>query len=265
LRYSAIIADDEPPARQRLLDLIEDVDWIDCVGVASDGSEAVRLIDALDPDNAFLDIRMPGASGVEVVEKSKHAPHVIFTTAYDRYAVTAFELHAVDYLLKPFSEERFLTAVDRVRETIEATRRPGESTRSGNLVDSADSSRSVDSAGRAREALARGLAPQRRFVRARGKIVPLPLHDIVRLEAQDDYVLIHTDDRQYLVHVRLKDLLDRLDSSQFVRIHRSHVVCIDRIKSLEPYDGHRLLVELADDTSLVASRSGTKLLRALVL
>ena len=124
MRYSAIIADDEPPARQRLLDLIEDVDWIDCVGIASDGAEAVRLIDALDPDVAFLDIRMPGASGVEVVEKMVNTPHIIFTTAYDRYAVTAFELHAVDYLLKPFSQERFLTAVDRVRDMIEAYFRP---------------------------------------------------------------------------------------------------------------------------------------------
>ena len=259
MRYSAIIADDEPPARQRLLDLIEDVDWIDCVGIASDGAEAVRLIDALDPDIAFLDIRMPGASGVEVVEKMVNTPHIIFTTAYDRYAVTAFELHAVDYLLKPFSEERFLTAVDRVREMIEARRRIDESGGSGGSGDP------PDSAGRARAALSSGVVPQRLFVRERGKIVPLPLDDIVRLEAQDDYVMIHTKDRQHLVRVRLKDLAERLDSSSFVRIHRSHVVSIDRIKSLEPYDGHRLLVELVDGSSLVASKNGTKLLRALVL
>lgn len=234
MRYSAIIADDEPPARQRLLDLIEDVDWINCVGVASNGAEAVRLIDALDPDLAFLDIRMPGASGVEVVEKTLNTPHVIFTTAYDRYAVTAFELHAVDYLLKPFSEERFLTAVDRVREMIEARRRFDESGGSGGSGGSDDP---ADSAGRARAAPSSGVVPQRLFVRERGKIVPLPL----------------------------KDLAERLDSSSFVRIHRSHVVSIDRIKSLEPYDGHRLLVKLVDGPSLVASKNGTKLLRALVL
>lgn len=247
MKYSALIADDELPGRQRLLDLIEDVTWIRCIGVATDGLEAIRLIDQLKPDLVFLDIRMPGASGVDVASKISHTPHVIFTTAYDRYAVTAFELNAVDYLLKPFSEERFVAAVDRVRLILESEGAQPAST------------------DRARVALGQDPYPNRLFVRVRGKIVPLPVDDIVRLEAQGDYVMIHTETRQHLVHVRLKDLYERLDPRRFVRIHRSHVAGINRIASLEPYDGHRLIVALTDGTSLVSSKTGTKLLRQLVL
>lgn len=242
-----LIADDEPLARQRLRDLIEPVDWLRCIGEASDGPSSVEAIDALEPDLVFLDIRMPGATGLEVFEQASFAPHVVFTTAYDRYAVTAFELQAVDYLLKPFSEERFRQAVDRVHQVIQ--------------LGSTDGSART----RALSALNPDKELSRLFVRARGRILPLATESITRLEAQGDFVMIHAQSGPHLVSVRLKDLESRLQPDRFIRIHRSHVINLDQVASLQPYDGHRLLVRLIDGTEIVASKTGTKLLRQLVV
>lgn len=240
----AVVADDEPLARKKLLRLLEDEPGIECVGQAADGPETVRLVNRVRPDLLFLDIHMPGVSGIDVLEQLDHRPHVIFTTAYDRYAVTAFELQALDYLLKPFGKARFGQAVKRARTVI---RSAGE--------DGADRTSALDTEG-----------PLRRlFVRERGKILPVPVDAIERLEAVDDYVTLHVGSRRHLVSVRLRDFEARLDPERFLRIHRSHIVNLDHVVALTPYDGTRLAVEMKNGTRIVASRTRSRELRRLVV
>jgi two-component system LytT family response regulator len=241
---AVLVADDEPLARQALCELVGEVPWMRLAGEAADG-EALRAgLDALRPDLAFLDVEMPGLSGIEALARARHRPAVVFTTAYDRYAVAAFELHALDYLLKPFSRERFLAAAERAREA--AGRRDEE-------------------AGR-RAASAQEAGPLRRlFVRDRGRILALTLGEVDRLEAEDDYVAVHAGGRRFLVHVPLKEFERRLDPTRFLRVHRRHVVNLDRVAALTPAEDSRLVVELRDGTRVTASRDGSRRLRALTL
>lgn len=244
-RVRALVVEDEAPARRRLLELLGRVEWIDCVGAAENGERAVTLIDTLRPDLVFLDIQLPGLSGLDVLRKVQHQPAVIFTTAYDRYAVSAFELEALDYVLKPFGEERLLVALGRARRA---------------LVD-----RDVEPV---RERAARALAAgdsgdtlARFFVRDRGRLVPIDARDIVRLEADDDYVRVFTSERSYLVYLTLNDFERRLDAERFLRVHRTHLVNLDFVSQLVPLDGGRMQVELRDGTKIAASRARSRVLR----
>jgi len=243
---TALIADDEPLARQRLRDLIADVDWIECVGEAADGNATLTAIDSLEPDLAFLDIRMPGMSAFEALKRARHKPAVIFTTAYDRYAVTAFELHALDYLLKPFGPERFKAALGRVRAMIGEGALPA-----------------IDE--RAASALSTSGPLTRIFVRGRGQIIPVAVKDITRLEARDDYVAVHAGGQRHLVHITLNALEARLDPERFLRIHRSHVVNLDWVQTMVPHDAVRLEVRLKDGTKLLASRSRSRAIREIAM
>lgn len=240
MTLTALIADDEPLARRHLRDLLAELPDIACVGEAADGPAALQAIEELNPALVFMDIRMPVLDGIEVLRRCRRAPAVIFTTAFDRYAVTAFELHAVDYLLKPFGRERLRLAVERVRARGEA---------------------GAGVAGR--------LAPERTerlpqiFVRERATIVPIPVEAIVRLEARGDYVAVHLAVARHLVHVTLQDLLARLDPDRFVRIHRSHAVNWSQVTALAPEPGGRLIVALRDGTRIAASRERSRELRRL--
>ena len=242
----AVIIDDEPLARQQLRDFIADVPWLEYVADASTGGEAVRVIDAQQPDIVFLDIQMPEMTGLEVLEKIHHDPAVVFTTAHDRYAVAAFELGALDYLLKPFGRERFLGAVERARRSLqsESDERPAE---------------------RARAALESERVMTRVFVRDRGRILPIPVQEIVRLEAEDDYVGLHARGRRFLVYLPLGEFEKRLDTERFLRVHRSHIVNLDHVAALVPYDGSRLQVEMRDGTKIMASRTRSRELRHLAI
>lgn len=264
-----LIADDEALARRKLRRLASGVEWIGEVIEAEDGPSAVSLIDERRPLLVFLDIRMPGVSGIEVLERIEHRPHVVFTTAYDRYAVTAFELQALDYLLKPFGAERFEQAMDRVRAELgQATEArpdaadPAESDRDGVELTGISNDEVV---GRVQEALSPGRPLQRLFVRGRGRIVPLAVSDIERLEARGDYVRIHTADRGHLVNVRLKDFEARLDPERFIRVHRSHIVNLDHVDEFVPCDGSRLEIRLRSGAKVVASRERSKRLRRFVI
>jgi two-component system LytT family response regulator len=240
---TALIIDDEPLARKKIRDLLSSVPWIECVGEVGDGLTAVAAIDEQQPDLVFLDIHMPRLSGLEIMQRAKHSPAVIFTTAYDRYAVTAFELAAVDYLLKPFGRERLMTSIDRVRALLGRTD-------------------SVPSVARSREAFASG--PTRRlFVREAGRVIPVRTSEVVRLEAADDFVVIHTTAQRYRMGAPLHHIAERLDPAQFVRVHRSHIVNLDHVASMSPYDGSRMQVRLRDGTLLVASRQCSRILREL--
>lgn len=239
---TALIVDDEPLARRKLAELLADVEWLRAVGEAADGETAARSIDDLRPDVVFLDIEMPGLSGIRVLERCRHRPVVVFTTAFDRYAVTAFELEALDYLLKPFGRERFQATLRRLREALD---RPD-----------------ADVLERAGRAIASPPPPlDRLFVRDRGRIVPIAVGDIVRLEAEDVYVAVFTGGRRYLVHAPLHDIERRLDPSRFLRIHRCHVVNLDFVAAFRPMEDSRLEVQMKDGTRLAASRARSKELR----
>ena len=245
----AVIVEDEPIARNQLRDLLSGVDWIECVGEAADGQAAIAMIDDAKPDLVFLDIEMPELNGLDVLGRIQHDPAIVFTTAYDKFAVAAFELEAIDYLLKPFGRDRLFAALERVKRAV----RDG-----GDIAVSS----------RAHEAMSQlsGSEPLTRiFVRDRGRIVPIAVRDIERLEADDDYVAVHSRGRRYLVYLNLSEFEARLDPATFLRIHRSHVVNLDHVTALSNYDATRLQVEMRGGVKLLASRTRSKELRHLVV
>lgn len=249
-QYSVVVVEDEPLARQRLRELLAAHDTLHLVGEAASGDEATTLIDALKPDVVFLDVELPGRSGLEVVRSLRTNPLVVFTTAFDRYAVTAFELAAIDYLLKPFGAERLASAVTRVLEQLR------EGTPATNLAD------------RASEALpqeSRDVPLTRFFVRDRGKLLPVAVRDVERLEADDDYVRVYAKGRVHLVYLTLNDFERRLDPERFLRIHRGHMVNLEFVRHLVPQEGGRLSVEMHDGTRVRASRARARELRQLTL
>lgn len=245
-RTVVLVADDEPLARRKICGLLRDVPWIDEILEAASGNEAIARIDSDLPDLVFLDVRMPGATGIEVLERTSHEPHVVFTTAYDRHAVTAFELNALDYLLKPFGEERFRLALERAHRELKRDRR----------VDEMDSGLP----GRLRRVEEHGTLV-RIFVRRGGRIVTIPVDDVHRFEATGDYVRLYTGERSHVVGVGLGDLEERLDPGRFLRIHRSHIVNLAFVKEFLPHPGSRYLVLMRKGEELVASRRRSREIR----
>lgn len=244
-KATAVLVEDEPLALNELRELVGEVEWLEAVGEAPDGAAAVRLIEELRPDIVFLDVQLPELSGIEVLDRIVHQPVVVFTTAHDRYAVAAFELEALDYLIKPFGRERFRRAVSRARRALRDADRPATAERARRAF--------------AQEPLSRIL------VRHRDGIVPIALDAIERLEARGDYVALHTGGRRLLVRLPLNDLERRLDQSRFLRVHRSHIVNLDHVKSIVPYDGSRFQFVMRDGAQLLSSRARAKELRQRVL
>jgi two-component system LytT family response regulator len=240
---TTLIVEDEPLAQRRLRELIRDVPWLRCVGEATNGRDAIAAIDELQPDLVFLDIQLPGHSGIDVLTRIRHTPEVIFTTAHDQFAVTAFELGALDYLLKPFGRERFSRAIERARPMLE---RQAE----------------TPAPERAKETL--GAGPLRRlFVREAGRIVPIRVVSIEWLQACDDYVIVHAEGKRFTVNLTLAELERRLDSRVFVRVHRSSVVNLDHVASWTPFDGSRFRITLRSGAQIMASRQRSRALRDL--
>lgn len=238
---TTLIAEDEPLALRRLRGLLDAIPWITLVGEVADGPDAVRAIDHLKPDLIFLDVVMPGITGLEVLNRIQHRPTVVFTTAYDRFAVAAFEARALDYLLKPFGRRRLVATLDRIRESMGA----------------ASESISVE---RGRSALDPVTPVEWLFVRERGRVTPVNIRHVIRFEGSDDYVAIHTTDRQLLGALRMVDL-ERMLPSGFVRIHRSHIVNLSMVESFVSEEGARFKVVLRDGTRLAVSRDRARWLR----
>ncbi len=236
-----VIADDEPLARAGLRDLLAAHDWVTVVGEAAHGLAAVEQINTLAPDLVFLDIQMPGLLGIEVLQRIAHQPHVVFTTAYAEHAVTAFELGALDYLLKPFGAARLATAMTRVRSAL------GEPAAAGALD-------------RMSEALSQG-PMTRLFVRSGNALTPVPVDRVDWFEADGDYVVAHAGASRHLVHVSLNRLEARLDPSRFQRMHRAHLVNLASVRTFRRVEG-RLVAELHDGTRLPVSRAKAQELRA---
>ena len=252
MKVRALIIEDEVMARKALRDFAARVDWLEIIGEASDGATAVGMIDALCPELIFLDVQMPVFSGIRVLELVRHQPFVVFTTAFDEYAVTAFELGALDYLLKPFGIDRFLKSLERVKRHLDADK---------NTVGILEAGKRVVTA--LENARLKPLVEI--FVRdSRGRAVSIRVENILRLSAADDYVEIHTSGgKSYLMNITLNDFERRLDPAHFRRAHRSHIVNLNHIQLIETYD-RRLLLRLSDGSKIIASREGTKNLRDLV-
>ncbi len=245
MNCSVLIADDEPLARRTLREHLRCLGWQGSIHEAQDGITAISLANGERPDLVFLDIVMPGATGLQVLEHLDYEPKVIFTTAHDQYAVTAFEPGALDYLLKPFARDRLEQVMKRARLALNSTAAPF--------------------ALRAKESLNHPRKPSTIFVRDGSRIVPIRLLDIERIQGADDYVTIHSSAKEYLVNVRLSDLEVQLGSGTFMRIHRSHIINLEFVVSMEPYDAGRLEVVMKSSVRIVASRTGTKRLRHLAL
>lgn len=233
-----LIADDELPARQLLRSYVEARPDLLLAGEASDGDKAVALIALTRSDLVLLDIEMPGLDGfgvlLELTRRSVPHPHVIFVTAFDRYAVRAFEINAVDYLVKPVTARRFHEAIDRsVRRTKE--------------------DQTTDARGLLEDALR--LPPKRLLVRDRGRVVAIPTEAIDWLEAERDYVRIHVQDRSHLIERTLTQLERVLEPLGFIRIHRTAIVNRDRVRELQPEGSGRYRLLLTGGQTLPVSRS----------
>ncbi len=237
-----VIVDDELLARNLIKSYLQDAEAVDLVGECQNGFEGVKMINELKPDLVILDIQMPKITGIEMLELLEHKPEVIFSTAFDQYAIKAFEHNAIDYLLKPFSKERFLEAVKKVSERIN---------KGDPYPDAAD---------KLNEEI-RGGFLDRIVVKDRSKIHIIPVSSIVYIEAMDDYIIIHTAEGRFVKQKRMKHLEKVLNPSEFVRIHRSYIVKVNEIKELQQYEKESYIVILHNKVKLKVSKSGYKKLK----
>lgn len=242
----ALIVDDEPLARTGVRQLLDPVNDVTVVAEAGDGPEAVHKIREHDPDLVFLDVQMPEMSGLEVIREVgvEQMPLTIFVTAYDQYALDAFEAHALDYLLKPIDEQRFENALDRVRDQLQSRPIEAMEEQLRSLLQQYGSE-SVDD----------GPEPIERFtVRSRNRIYFVEAEDVRWIEAEGDYVALHDEDGKHLVRRTMKELESRLDDDRFCRVHRSYIVNTDHIEELRPMDHGTYRLLLDDGTPLKTSR-----------
>lgn len=239
----ALIVDDEQPARARLRKMLADIPEVEVVGECADGAEAVRAVREEAPDLLFLDIQMPRAGGFDVIMElgaGAVPPAVIFVTAYDQFALRAFEAHALDYLLKPFSRERLAKAVGRAKAQVSYAHGEGVSSRLQGLI---------ASLGRRPE------YASRIEVKSRGRIVLLPVDEIDWASAAGNYVELHAGKDRHLVRESLGRLGERLDPSKFARVHRSVIVNLDRVAEMSPISNGDYTLFLHGGTRLVLSRT----------
>jgi two-component system LytT family response regulator len=238
----ALIIDDEQLARELITNYLKNHPDIQIIGTCENGFEGVRLINELHPDLVFLDIQMPKLNGFEMLELIDDPPEIIFITAHNDYAIRAFEMNAVDYLLKPYSQERLLNAVQKATDRI----------RSG-----------IHKAGQISQLIRQPLTEklERLVVKTGSKIKVIPVSKIIYLEAQDDYIMIYTDEGKHLKQGTMKYYESQLDESEFVRVHRSYIVRIDQVVQLEPYTRDNYVLKLRNGSTLKVSRNGLKNLK----
>lgn len=248
-KLQVLIVDDERPARRRLEHLLNAREDVEIAGQAENGREAIEAIYRLSPDLVLLDVQMPKTSGVDVVREigPERMPAVIFVTAYDQYALEAFELAALDYLLKPFDTERFEQALERARETI--IRQEVDVLRD-RLAELLEGRRSAEQAPSEEPKYL-----QRITVKSRDQVRVIPVEEIDFISASGNYAELHVADGTYLIRERMQDLEERLAPDQFFRVHRSYIVRLDRIDALLINEGGNYAVKLKDGQRLKVSRS----------
>lgn len=244
-----LIVDDESLARNLVRNYLRGIEDTEIAGECSNGFEALKAIQDLQPDLVFLDIQMPKIDGFELLEVLDPRPEIIFCTAYDQYAIKAFEMNAVDYLLKPFSRERLVQAVEKARQRLgNPTLSPGAISRTNmdNLHKHLEESPKV---------------LERVVTRLGTKVTVIPVDRIYYLEAADDYVMIHSELGDHLKEKTMKYFEAHLPPDQFIRIHRSYIVNITEIKTLELYSKDNYLAVLKNGDKLKVSAEGYRRLR----
>jgi two-component system LytT family response regulator len=248
-RIRALIADDEPIARHGVRLLLERDPGVEIVGEASGGIEAADLILRLRPDLVFLDVQMVGCDGFETLRRvgPDASPVVVFVTAYDEYALRAFEFNAVDYLLKPYDDSRFAAALDRARDLVLRKRGDAVNNRITRLIEHME-----------------GEGRDRILLKSSGEIIFLKTSEIDWIEAEGDYVKFHVTGRTHLMRGTMAALEERLDPTRFIRIHRSTIVNADRLRKLSPSFEGEYAVVLQDGTKLRLSRGYHDRIKALL-
>jgi len=238
----ALIIDDEQLARDLIRNYLHSYPDVQIIGEVENGFEGARQIAELKPDLVFLDIQMPKLNGFEMLELTENPPEIIFITAHNDFAIRAFEMNAVDYLLKPYSRERLIAAVQKAADRI----------RSGNIREN-----------KIERLLQQPLTEklERVVVKTGTKIKVIPVDRIIYLEAQDDYIMVYTDEGKHLKQGTMKYYEDHLDESKFIRVHRSYIVRIDQVVQLEPYAKDNYIMKLKNGAALKISRSGLKNLK----
>jgi two-component system LytT family response regulator len=241
-KLRTIIVEDEELARNLMKSFLKENDKIEIIAECENGFEGVKMINELKPDLVFLDIQMPKITGFELLELLEHKPQIIFATAYDQFAIKAFEYNAADYLLKPYSKDRLLEAVDKVFERIQ---------KEGTNSDVAERI---------------GNFPKEEFldrvvVKDRHKIHIIPVDNIRYVESMDDYVMIYTSEGRHMKQKTMHYFEDTLNPKEFVRIHRSYIVKVSEINEIQQYEKESYIVILHDKTKLKVSKTGYKNLK----
>jgi len=244
---NCIIIDDEQLARELLREYIEKTPGLTIVGEATKGKDAVEIVDKLKPDLIFLDVQMPGMTGFDVLDEIEHDPFVIFTTAYDQYAIKAFEKNAVDYLLKPIDEERFKQAIERA-----ITRMSTEQNNVGELLRSmkTENRTSYDS---------------HIFVQKSEKLLNLAVEEIMFLEASGDYTILTTKNDQFVSSSGIGKLEEILNPEIFIRVHRSTIININYLKEIEKHFNGGMMVKMLTGKTFPVSRTYAKIIRKKVV
>jgi two-component system LytT family response regulator len=258
-KIKTLIVDDEPLARRTLRDLLVADPEIEIIGECSSGEEAVKFIRRQLPDLLFLDIQMSGMNGFEVLSKIEHEqiPAIVFVTAFDRYALKAFEMHALDYLLKPFTDKRFEEALRQAKTHVEL-REINKLSRS--LIDLLG-----EQAGRETATARRRSFLTRFMVRSGGRVEFIKASDVDWIAADDYYIKLHVGARSHLLRISMNELEEKLDPKRFMRIHRSTIVNFDRVKELHQNPNGEYVVVLKNGTELKLSRSRREQLEELLM
>jgi two-component system LytT family response regulator len=240
-----IIVEDEELARNLLKNYLKSFDYIELIAECQNGFEGVKNINELKPDLVFLDIQMPKITGFEMLELLDHKPEIIFTTAYDQYALKAFEFNAADYLLKPFSRDRLVSALDKVIERFQKQEPASE------VIDNIIN-------------FPKGEYLDRVVVKDRHKINIIPVDKIKYIESMDDYVMIYTKEGRHIKQKTMKYFETTLNPNEFIRIHRSYIVKVEEIKEIQQYEKESFIVILHDKTKLKVSKSGYKKIKEIL-
>jgi two-component system, LytTR family, response regulator len=247
-KTTCLIIDDEKLARDLLREYLEPMQEVEILDECAKGSEAVEKINKLRPDLIFLDVQMPGMTGFEVLDEIDHEPYVIFTTAYDQYAIKAFEKNAVDYLLKPLDQERFRQAIDRAFK-----RKKMDEGDIENLL------------GSLRQVNHKGSYDSHIFVQKSEKLYNLPIEEIVYLEASGDYTIISTKNDQFVSSSGIGKLEEMMNPDTFIRVHRSTIVNVNYLKEIERHFNGGMVVKMISGKSFPVSRTYAKQIRKKVV
>lgn len=240
MEITCLVIDDEKLARDLVLEYIEGIDELTVIGQCSKGSEAVKMINELKPNLVFLDVQMPSMTGFDVLDTISHQPYVIFSTAYDQYAIQAFEKNAIDYLLKPVDEDRFKKAVSRA---IERIRKDGSNI--NELITTLSKEKETQFSSHL-------------FVQKSEKLLNIPVGDIIHLEASGDYSILSTANDQYVSSTGISKLEHKLDPQIFIRIHRSTIINIEKLKEIEKHFNGGLIVKMENGKTFPVSRTYAK-------